>query len=59
MEYYPVKIVGTFLYEKEFYVGFRSLLIDGKSAGNNALYKKQDPQLGYHVITPFKLADRE
>ena len=59
MEYYPVKVKGTFLYEKEFFVGYRSLLVDGKSADYNAFFNRQTPQIGYHVITPFKLADRD
>nr|XP_012146115.1 PREDICTED: surfeit locus protein 1 [Megachile rotundata] len=59
MEYYPIKVKGTFLYEKEFIVGFRSLLVDGKSSNDTTFMKNAGNQIGYHIITPFKLADRD
>ncbi|CAL7949253.1 unnamed protein product [Xylocopa violacea] len=57
LEYYPIKVKGTFLYDKEFIVGHRSLLVNGVPAVTNT-FMGTNPR-GYHVITPFKLADRD
>lgn len=58
LEYYPIKVKGRFLYEKEFVIGFRSLLVDGKSVSETSFMKNAGNQIGYHIITPFKLADK-
>ena len=58
IEYYPVYVKGTFLHDKEIYMGPRSLLIDGKTSESSLLSVKNMPQ-GFLVITPFKLSDRE
>lgn len=56
-EYYPIKVKGTFLYDKEFMAGYKSLIKDGKPVDTNFAINKGGR--GYHIITPFKLADRE
>ncbi|XP_017890858.1 surfeit locus protein 1 [Ceratina calcarata] len=59
-EYYPVRVRGTYLYDKEFIIGHRSLLIDGKPAtGKQVPVASSEMKKGYNVITPFKLADRD
>lgn len=55
LEYRPVRVRGTFLHDKEIYMGPRGLMHEG--AGGDS-FLGQSVQ-GYHVITPFKLADRE
>lgn len=57
-EYYPVYVKGTFLHDKEIYMGPRSLLVDGKTSESSLLSVK-NVQQGFLVITPFKLSDRE
>ncbi|XP_076749801.1 surfeit locus protein 1 [Xylocopa sonorina] len=57
LEYYPIKLKGTFLYDKEFIVGHRSLLVDGAPVNRNSFMTTNER--GYHVVTPFKLADRD
>lgn len=60
MEYYRVKMNGTFLYEKEFLMGPRSLIVDGQALsekGGGVFSQKSNT--GYYVITPFKLEDRD
>lgn len=48
------------MYEKEFLVGLRTLIVDGKAAGNSGtIMGAEDIQKGYCVITPFKLSDQE
>ncbi|XP_006624467.1 surfeit locus protein 1 [Apis dorsata] len=56
-EYYPIKVKGTFLYDKEFMIGYKSLIKDGKPVETNFAINKTGR--GYHIITPFKLADRD
>jgi len=51
---------GKFLYEKEFLMGPRSLILDGEAMsekGGGVFARKSGT--GYYVITPFKLEDRE
>lgn len=57
-EYYPIKVRGKFLYDKEFMAAYRSLIKDGKPSDNYFSFGSQS-QRGYHIITPFKLADRD
>ncbi|XP_053989093.1 surfeit locus protein 1 [Hylaeus volcanicus] len=59
MEYYPIKVKGEFIYEKEFVVGFRNLIVDGKTEGSGSLVGTKDGKKGYCVVTPFKLSDRD
>ncbi|ENN79910.1 hypothetical protein HUJ04_003654 [Dendroctonus ponderosae] len=55
LEYRPVRVRGTFLHDKEIYMGPRGLLQKDTGANNFLSLSIQ----GYHVITPFKLADRD
>ncbi|XP_076661274.1 surfeit locus protein 1 [Halictus rubicundus] len=59
MEYYPFKVKGTFLYDQEFPIGLRSLIVDGDSSAQGSLVGNKDAQKGYYIITPFKLLDRD
>ncbi|EFN80495.1 Surfeit locus protein 1 [Harpegnathos saltator] len=59
-EYYRVKAKGKFIYEKEFLMGPRSLIVDGQAVsekGGGVFSGKSST--GYYVITPFKLEDRD
>lgn len=62
MEYCPIKVKGKFLYEKEFTVGPKSLIVDGagtseKGGGGGII--GGGGRTGFWVITPFKLEDRD
>lgn len=59
-EYYPVKVKGKFLYEKEFLMGPRSLILGGEAVSEKSggIFSRKFGT-GYYVITPFKLEDRE
>ncbi|KAL7304156.1 hypothetical protein TKK_0003455 [Trichogramma kaykai] len=61
LEYCPIKVRGQFLYDNEFVVGPRSLLVNGKatSEGKGQLISSSGANRGYNVITPFKLEDRD
>ncbi|XP_025990232.1 surfeit locus protein 1 isoform X2 [Solenopsis invicta] len=59
-EYYRTKVKGKFLYEKEFLIGPRSLILDGEAVsekGGGIFSRKAGS--GYYVITPFRLEDRD
>lgn len=60
-EYCPFKVRGEFLYDNEFTVGPRSLIINGQGAtekkGN--LISGHSLNRGYNIITPFKVEDRK
>ncbi|XP_032674329.1 surfeit locus protein 1 isoform X2 [Odontomachus brunneus] len=59
-EYYRVKIKGKFIYDKEFLIGPRSLIIKGQGLsekGGGVFSSKSNT--GYYVVTPFKLEDRD
>jgi len=58
LEYQQVKVKGTFLHEKELYVGPRSLLTDGSEAESRGLSSNPEG-IGWHVITPFRLSSQE
>lgn len=55
MEYQKVELIGTFLHDKEMYIGLRSQVADGKHEGGGGLISSS--QSGYCVITPFKLSN--
>ena len=56
MEYCRVRCRGTFDHSREALLGPRSNLAAVQSGGG--LFGSQDSS-GWHVVTPFKLADRE
>ncbi|KAL0099277.1 hypothetical protein PUN28_020091 [Cardiocondyla obscurior] len=58
-EYYRMKVRGKFLYEKEFLIGPRSLILDGEAASEKGGIFSRKAGSGYYVITPFKLEDRD
>lgn len=48
------------MYEKEFLMGPRSLILDGEAVSEkSAGVFSRKSGTGYYVITPFKLEDRE
>ena len=59
-EYYRMKVKGKFLYEKEFLIGPRSLIINGEVVNekDGGIFSRKTSS-GYYVITPFKLENRE
>lgn len=59
-EYYCAKVKGRFLYEKEFLMGPRSLILDGEAVSEKSggIFSRKSGT-GYYVITPFKLEDRD
>ncbi|KAJ8670657.1 hypothetical protein QAD02_001916 [Eretmocerus hayati] len=61
MEYCPIKARGRFLYDEEFVMSPRSLIVDGKPAseGKGNMITKPGQSRGCYVITPFKLEDRD
>ncbi|KAG8226172.1 hypothetical protein J437_LFUL012347 [Ladona fulva] len=62
MEYYPMKVRGTFLHDKELYMGPRSPAEESISSlpqGASAVFSGLRGQSGTLVITPFKLSDRD
>lgn len=68
LEYRTILLEGTFDHSKEIYVGPRSLNVEKEvlvtstklpDTGGGGVFSGKNPNLGYHVITPFKLADRD
>lgn len=63
MEYRRVKTRGSFIHSKEMYIGPRSLIIDGAFIEPEPFIfnfgPPKKPSIGFIVVTPFKLADRE
>lgn len=60
LEYKPVHVRGTFLHDKELYLGPRSLLVQGDASTKSSLVSGSAiGSQGYLVITPLKLEDRE
>lgn len=61
LEYCPIKARGEFLYDNEFIVGPRSLIVDGRGAteGQGNLISQTAVNRGFNVITPFKVENRE
>lgn len=60
MEYHAVHLKGTFLHDKEFLIGPRSLIVDGGGETQQAFGVTNSPGArGFWVITPFKVADRD
>ncbi|XP_071443538.1 surfeit locus protein 1 isoform X1 [Hetaerina americana] len=60
MEYCPVKVRGTFIHEKELLMGPRSFIesADKTIAGESPTFAATKGQVGWLVITPFQLSDR-
>ncbi|XP_071575352.1 surfeit locus protein 1 isoform X2 [Temnothorax nylanderi] len=59
-EYYRMKVKGKFLYEREFLIGPRSLILNGEAVsekGGGIFSRKAGT--GYYVVTPFRLEDRD
>lgn len=59
MEYQTVIVKGYFLHDREVLMGPRSLITDGNIGEGGGLITQQQESVGYHVITPLKLEDRE
>ncbi|CAG9862792.1 unnamed protein product [Phyllotreta striolata] len=60
LEYRPVHARGTFLHDKELYIGPRSLLFEGDASSKSSLMTTSGSRSqGYLVVTPFKLENRE
>jgi surfeit locus 1 family protein len=59
MEYQTVRVRGHFLHDRELIMGMRSFIQKGESGGQGSLFSQQNGALGYHVVTPFKLQNRE
>lgn len=55
MQFVPVHVRGTFDYDREIFLGPK---IDTEEARGHSV-QPSHPVPGVHVITPFKLADRE
>ncbi|XP_076380996.1 SURF1-like protein [Megalopta genalis] len=54
MEYYPFKVKGIFLYDQEFPIGPRSLIMDGDSSTRGSFLGNKGTYQGYYIVTPFK-----
>ncbi|XP_051157672.1 extracellular sulfatase SULF-1 homolog isoform X1 [Leptopilina boulardi] len=60
MEYVPIKVKGTYLHNKELIIGPRSLNTDNMNLSQRQKSVMPNSALrGYHVITPFKLENRD
>ncbi len=63
LEYRRFKVRGTFDHSQEIYVGPRSLLVDNQFYKTKSFLlpvgEQEKPTIGFIVVTPFKLADRE
>lgn len=59
MEYHTVSVNGYFLHDREMFMGPRSLITAGQLDQGGGLITQQQDTVGYHVITPFKLDNRE
>ncbi|XP_014481223.1 PREDICTED: surfeit locus protein 1 isoform X2 [Dinoponera quadriceps] len=59
-EYYCVKVRGKFIYEREFLIGPRSLIVKGQalSEKGGGIFSGRS-STGFYVVTPFKLEDRD
>lgn len=58
LEFKPVRVRGTFLHEKELYLGPRTFLTNGDSSSKSSLMTEKN-SAGYLVVTPFKLENKE
>jgi len=56
LEYQQVKVSGTFLHDKELFIGPRSLLTGGSEAESRGLSSNPEG-IGWHVVTPFRLGE--
>jgi len=59
MEYETVLAEGHFLHDREMLLGPRSLIAPGQHDQGGGLFTQQQDSIGFHVITPFKLENRE
>ncbi|KAL3283931.1 hypothetical protein HHI36_018099 [Cryptolaemus montrouzieri] len=60
LDYKPVYAKGTFLHDKELYMGPRSLLVSGDAETEGGLLSKSGSSTqGYLVITPFMLENSD
>lgn len=57
LEYRKVRVRGTFDHSKEMRIGLRSLVQESHGSSKNQF--SMGRSFGYHVVTPFKLADRD
>ncbi|XP_046387790.1 surfeit locus protein 1 [Ischnura elegans] len=58
MEYRPVKVRGTFLHDRELLMGPRSFIADQGQTRESSVFSASQGQVGWLVITPFQLSDR-
>ncbi|KAJ9580646.1 hypothetical protein L9F63_024181 [Diploptera punctata] len=58
LEYCPVRVRGEFDHSREMYMGPRTLLVDGEAVSQGTSFSHKS-QIGYMVITPFKLVNRD
>lgn len=58
LEYHNVRIRGTFDHTREFRIGPRRNLCHTNNKQGGGIISSSS-STGYHVVTPFKLADRE
>lgn len=58
LEFRPVRVKGTFLHDKEIYIGPRTFLSAGDASTKSSLMTAKS-KTGYLVITPFKLENNE
>lgn len=54
-----MKVSGHFLHDKEVYMGPRSFIEKGDSVSKSSLMSEKNDNIGYLVVTPFKLQGRE
>ena len=59
-EYYPFKLTGKFLYDKEVYLGPVSKVDPNeKSVKSTGMFSEPNVTSGYNVISAFQIADTE
>ncbi|KAG7209574.1 hypothetical protein KM043_015651 [Ampulex compressa] len=60
-EFYPVRVRGTFLHDKEFVIGPKSLIVNGKpnNESEGKMFSGGKTSIGYYIVTPFKLIDQD
>lgn len=58
LEYYPVKVRGKFVHDKEILIGPRALIDETEGAARaGSLMSDPKRNQGWLVVTPFMLAD--
>lgn len=58
-EYRPYRVKGTFLHEKEIFLGPRQMITENDAKDSSMKKFAPPPGSGYLVITPFQLSDRD